>query len=226
MFSEIAAATLIAVCGLKRSYRIILRGEQVVRRQLYVISNSHAPIEEGRFTHSPTRTCSKKPSPIVEGYDTFPRFFVRRVFRAGLAIAMRWEGRAKTGMSSPPDTRCPITHPSTIAAQRAADARMRARRAGKLVVSRAEDMRCQARERATAVRERVSDVAERATAVGERVSREYAKRASTRAEKEASRRERDSDATESLSTRTSRGIAPPAGDRDSGTMKMVRTRFR
>lgn len=72
VISEIAAATMIAVCGLQRSYRIVLYAERGVRRRI------------GRE------------SPILAGYNTFPRFFIRRVFQAGLAIALRMEGRAKT----------------------------------------------------------------------------------------------------------------------------------
>lgn len=41
VFSEIAAATLIAVCGLKKSYRIVLRGERIIRNQMYV--HRHSP---------------------------------------------------------------------------------------------------------------------------------------------------------------------------------------
>lgn len=44
--------------------------------------------------------CSRRPAPVLQGYDSFPRFFIRRVFRAGLVIAMRWEGRAKNGTCS------------------------------------------------------------------------------------------------------------------------------
>lgn len=43
-------------------------------------------------------TRSGRESPIIAGYNSFPRFFIRRVFQAGLAIALRMEGRAKTGM--------------------------------------------------------------------------------------------------------------------------------
>ena len=59
----------------------------------------------------PLVSLSGRESPIIAGYNTFPRFFIRRVFQAGLAIALRMEGRAKTGtlrvvtslLSCPPD---------------------------------------------------------------------------------------------------------------------------
>ena len=49
------------------------------------------------LSHWYSFTTRRRPSSIVEGYDSFPRYFIRRVFRAGLVIAMRWEGRAKNG---------------------------------------------------------------------------------------------------------------------------------
>ncbi|PXF49257.1 hypothetical protein BWQ96_00831 [Gracilariopsis chorda] len=126
--SEIVAATMIAVCGLKNSYRIVLKGERVVRRAI------------------------RRPAPIVEGYDTFPRFFIRKVFRAGLVIAMRWEGRAKN------------------AAQLAADARMRARKTSKAVSKRigdardrVEDVRSRAQDRAHLMRERAGEMRQKAS---------------------------------------------------------------
>lgn len=35
VLSEIVAATMIAVCGLKKSYRIVLRGERMARKVMY-----------------------------------------------------------------------------------------------------------------------------------------------------------------------------------------------
>lgn len=39
VISEIAAATMIAVCGLRRSYRIVLHAERGVRRRMYVMGD-------------------------------------------------------------------------------------------------------------------------------------------------------------------------------------------
>lgn len=98
---------------------------------------------------------------------------------------------------------------------------MRARRAGKLVVSRAEDMRSVAKGRATAVRERVS--------------REYAKRAASRTDKPRDSGDgRGSDdgstgggggGSSRLASGNPRSIVPPNGKQDR-SMKMVHTRFR
>eukprot|EP00178_Gracilaria_changii_P011842 TRINITY_DN333_c0_g1_i2.p1 TRINITY_DN333_c0_g1~~TRINITY_DN333_c0_g1_i2.p1 ORF type:complete len:192 (+),score=30.29 TRINITY_DN333_c0_g1_i2:471-1046(+) len=114
---------MIAVYGLRNSYRIVLKAERLVRRKI------------------------RRPAPIIEGYHSFPRFFIRKVFRAGLLIAMRWEGRAKN------------------AAQLAADARLRASRTSQAVAHRIEDVRHRAedvRHRAHLVRERAAEVRDRA----------------------------------------------------------------
>ncbi|CDF38363.1 unnamed protein product [Chondrus crispus] len=164
---------MIAVCGFRNSYRIILKGERLIRRKI------------------------RRPSSIVEGYDSFPRYFIRRVFRAGLVIAMRWEGRAKN------------------AAQMAADARMRARSAQKAVSSRveqarhrAEDVRAQAQDQAAAMREHAARARQRAEDVRTK-ARESADRIRDTA---ASARKRADDlrATASESAERMRGRAADA----------------
>lgn len=71
VLSEIAAATMIAICGLKKSYRIVLSGERQARRYL------------------------RRPQPMIAGRDSMPRSFIRHVFKAGHGIALKWEGRAQ-----------------------------------------------------------------------------------------------------------------------------------
>ncbi|CAN8075089.1 unnamed protein product [Agarophyton chilense] len=146
--SEIVAATMIAVYGLRNSYRIVLRAERLVRRKI------------------------RRPAPIIEGYHTFPRFFIRKVFRAGLVIAMRWEGRAKNAAQLAADARLRAKKTSQAMAHRiedvrhrAEDVRHRAKKTSQAMANRIEDVRHRAedvRQRAHMVRERAVEVRDRA----------------------------------------------------------------
>ncbi|KAK1863996.1 hypothetical protein I4F81_006548 [Pyropia yezoensis] len=163
VISEIAAATMIAVCGLQRSYRIVLYAERGVRRRI------------GRE------------SPIIAGYNSFPRFFIRRVFQAGLAIALRMEGRAKTAARRAATARNSLVDGRTAMKEAVRDRRrdlrgrvlLRAAAVAVRLSRRRAKVAAHLSSRTAAIRSRVADL--RATAAARRRGRQRAAAASAAA---------------------------------------------
>ena len=97
-----------------------------------------------------------------QAYKSYPRLFLRHVFRAGLHVALRWEGRARTAARRAQEARERAVYMRTRAKEMGSRARevgrdvgVRARAVGGVMKGRFDKMREQGRSRKDKGRENV-----------------------------------------------------------------------